>query len=400
MLTSSTSCANTAGTNASATYNPSTFTAGCGATNKVDVWYRFIAVSTTQTITVSSGPSQVRLELFSGTCGSMTSLACSNSSIIYTNLAIGTTYYIRVYTQNSNTGAFNICVTYSPPANDDCSGATSLTSYPSCINTAGTLNAATANGATALGCFAAGTYYDVWYSFVAATTTETVTVSSLGANITNPQIQIYGGTCAALTNLTACGTTSVTKSGLTIGTTYYVRVANLNANPSGAGTVANFNICVTHTAPANDDCSGAVSLTSGTTCVNTGGTLVGASYTTISAIGCGTASRNDVWYSFVAVGANTTITLSSAPANPRIQLFSGSCAALTSVACVSGTTLASTTLTPGTTYYVRIYTDPNTISASNTFNICVTHTPPANDDCGGAISLTSNTGCINTTGSL
>jgi trimeric autotransporter adhesin len=401
-LTSSTSCVNTAGTNVNATYNPSTFpgvTIGCGASNKSDVWYRFVAQTTTQTITVSSAPSQVRVQLLSGTCGSFTSLACGNASITYTALTIGSTYYIRVYTQNSNTGTFNICVTYSPPANDDCAAAVSLSSNTSCVNTAGTLNLATANGATALGCFGPGTYYDVWYSFIAANTTETITISSLGANIINPQVQLYGGTCAALTNLTACGTTSITKSGLTVGTTYYVRVANLNANPSGAGAVANFNICVTHTPPANDDCSGAISLTSGTTCVNTAGTLVGASYTTISSIGCGVANRNDAWYSFVAVTSNPTITLSSAPANPRIQLFSGTCGSLTSIACGTSS-LAATGLTVGANYYIRIYTDPNTISASNTFNICVTHAPPANDNCAGAISLTSYTACSNTAGTL
>lgn len=402
-LTSNTSCINTAGTNVNATWNPTTFpgaTIGCGATDKFDVWYTFVAQATTHTITVSSAPSQIRVQLLSGTCGSFTSLACGNTTITYNLLTVGVTYYIRVYTQNSNTGTFNICVTHTPPVNDNCAGATSLTSNTSCINTAGTLNISTANGATPLGCFAAGTYYDVWYSFVAAATTETVTLSSLGANITNPQIQIYGGTCAALTNLSACGTTSVTQSGLTVGTTYYVRVANMTTNPSGIGTVANFNICVTHTPPANDECTGAISLTSNAACSNTAGTLIGASPSTIASIGCGVANRNDVWYSFVAYASNTTITLSSAPANPRIQLFSGSCASLTSVACASGTSLNVTTLIPGITYYVRIYTDPSTISASNTFNICVTHAAPSNNDCAGAITITSNTSCVNTTGSL
>jgi hypothetical protein len=400
LLTSSTSCVNTAGTNVNATYNPSSLpNPGCGATDKYDVWYRFVAQASTHTITISSGPSQVRVQLLSATCGSFTSLACGNTSVTYSSLTVGTTYYIRVYTQNPNSGTFNICVTHTPPPNDNCSSATSLSSNATCVNTAGTLNIATASGST-LGCFGAGTYYDVWYSFVAAAATETVTLSSIGANITNPQIQIYGGSCASLTNISACGTTSITQSGLTIGTTYYIRVANLNSDPSGSGGVADFNICVTHTPPANDECAGAISLTSNSSCSNTAGTLVGATPSSITTIGCGVASRNDVWYSFVAVGANTTITLSSAPANPRIQLFSGSCGSLTSVACVSGLSLASTTLTPGTTYYVRIYTDPSTVSASNTFNICVTHSVPSNDECASAISLTSNTGCINTTGSL
>src|SRR5436190_4655253 len=402
-LTSNTSCINTPGTTVNATWNPTAFpgaTIGCGATDKYDVWYTFVAQANTHTITISSAPSQIRVQLLSGTCGSFTSLACGNTTITYASLIVGNTYYIRVYTQNTKTGTFNICVTHAPPANDNCASAISLTSNTTCVNTAGTLNISTANGATPLGCFAVGTYYDVWYTFVAAAATETVTLSSLGVNVSNPQIQIYGGNCAGLTNLSACGTTSVTKSGLTVGTTYYVRVANMTSNPSGSGGVADFNICVTHTPPANDECTGAISLTSNAACSNTGGTLIGASPSSIVSIGCGVANRNDVWYSFVAYGANTTITLSSAPANPRIQLFSGSCASLTSVACASGTSLNITTLTVGTTYYVRIYTDPSTISAANTFNICVTHAAPANDNCAGAISLTSNTTCINTSGSL
>lgn len=393
VLTSSTSCVNTGGTLTSSTYTPPI--SGCGATFKNDVWYSFVALASTETITLSSAPSQIRIQLFSGTCGSLTSVACGNSSLIAPGLSIGVTYLIRIYSQNNSTGTFNICVTHAPPANDNCAGAVSLTSNTSCVNTASTLNSASATAGLPAGCQPVGTHYDVWFSFVAATTTETVTISSLGANITNPRIQLYSGSCAGLTSLT-CGTTTLTNAALTVGNTYYVRVANLGSDPSGNGTVADFNICVTHTAPANDNCAGAISLTSGATCVNTGGTLVGATYTTIPTIGCGVASRNDVWYSFVAVSASSTITLSSAPANPRIQLFSGSCGSLVSVACGTNT-LAATGLTAGNTYYVRIYTDPN---ASGTFNICITHLAPANNDCAGAISLTSFTTCINTAGTL
>lgn len=394
LLTSATSCVNTGGTLTSSTYTPPM--PGCGATNKNDVWYYFVAQAANHTITVSSGPSQMRLQLFSGTCASLTSVACGNSSIAATGLTVGNTYYVRVYNQSNNSGTFNICITHAAPANDNCAGAVSLTSYTSCINTASTLNLATATGGLPAGCQPGGTHYDVWFSFVAATTSETITISGLGANINNPRIQLYSGSCAVLTSV-ACGTTTLTQGGLTIGNTYFVRVANLNADPSGTGTVANFNICVTHTGPANDDCAGAISLTSGAVCVNTGGTLVGATYSTISPLGCGVANRNDVWYSFVAVSSNPTITLSSAPANPRIQLFSGSCGSLTSLSC-GNTSLTASGLTVGNTYYIRVYTDPNVLSG--TFNICITHVTPANDNCAGAISLTSYTTCTNTASTL
>src|SRR6187401_2006464 len=94
-LTSNTSGVNTAGTNVNATWNPSTFpgtTIGCGASDKFDVWYRFVAQSFSETITISSAPSQIRLQLLSGTCGSFTSIACGNTSIVATGLTIGNTY--------------------------------------------------------------------------------------------------------------------------------------------------------------------------------------------------------------------------------------------------------------------------------------------------------------------
>jgi hypothetical protein len=392
-ITSSTSCINTAGTLVSSTYTPPL--AGCGATNKNDVWYKFVAQASTETITFTSGFSQPRIQLFSGSCGSLVSVACGNASLVASGLTVSNTYYIRIYTQDNSSGAFNLCVVHTGPANDDCAGAISLTSNTSCVNTAGTLNLATSTAGVPVGCAPVGTHYDVWYSFVAATTTETITISGLGGNITNPRIQLFSGTCGALSSL-SCGTTTITNSSLTIGTTYYVRVANLTTNPSGSGSLANFSICVTHTGPANDDCANAILLTSNLACSNTGGTLVGATYATISPIGCGVASRNDVWYKFVAAASNATITLSSTPANPRIQLFSGTCGALSSLACGTST-LTYSSLTVGTTYYVRIYTDPN---ASGTFNICITHTRPANDDCAGAINLNSSTTCTNTAGSL
>ena len=169
-LTSNTSCVNTAGTNVNATWNPTTFpgaTVGCGAIDKSDVWYTFVAQSSTQTITISSAPAQISFTIIFRYMW-IIHINCLRKYYHYTTgLTAGNTYYIRVYTQNSNTGTFNICVTHTPPANDNCAGATSLTSNTTCINTAGTLNSATASGGTS-GCFGAGTYYDVWFSFVAA----------------------------------------------------------------------------------------------------------------------------------------------------------------------------------------------------------------------------------------
>lgn len=155
--------------------------------------------------------------------------------------------------------------------------------------------------------------------------------------------------------------------------------------------------------PANDACGSAVVLNSGTSCVNTGGSLrtsaVNATATAGISAFCGLTSSADVWYSFIAETAYPTITLSSMATamddNPRLQLFgTSSCTVATlnanSLACASGTnttTLSINTastpggagLTVGATYLIRVFTTSTVVSPSTawTFNICVTDPLPA-----------------------
>lgn len=130
--------------------------------------------------------------------------------------------------------------------------------------------------------------------------------------------------------------------------------------------------------PANDNCANAVLLTSGTSCVNTTGTVVSATNSGIAVAPCTGNPNDDVWYRFVSSSTDHTITLSNIGSNlntsgPRIQLFSGTCAGLTSVACGT-TSIALTTLARNTTYYIRVYSAGTAAVTSNGgFRICVTH---------------------------
>jgi hypothetical protein len=70
-----------------------------------DVWYSFIAQTTDVTITLEPQFNGI-LTLFSGTCNSLTQLACSdvgndgvNEEISYNSFMIGQTYYFRIYSQ-------------------------------------------------------------------------------------------------------------------------------------------------------------------------------------------------------------------------------------------------------------------------------------------------------------
>jgi hypothetical protein len=334
--------------------------------------------------------------------GVLTSLGCQAANVAggeltLTTLTVGNTYYVRVYVTSNPTASstsnwnFNICL-QQPPVNDLCTGAVNLTPGATCNSISGTLDLAIPTVVTiATGCVVTGTYYDVWYSFVATAVTHTITLGSLGSNFTAPRIQIFSGTCAALVPVGCASATTLTQGALLIGTTYYVRIANFGANPSGTGTVANFNICLTAAAaaPSNDLCADAVLLTSSTTCLSISGTIHNATASSPVVPGsCGLSTAPDVWYSFIAQTAYPQIQLTgigtNLQTNGRIQLLTGSCGSFVTVGSChsipgSATTTINTTtnpggagLTVGQTYYIRItHNTLSSITTNGTFSICI-----------------------------
>lgn len=262
LLTPGTTCVNTSGTLFNAT---SSGIAGSCAGTKYDVWYTFTtpagctAVNIDMADIVAGGSnlstSTTFMEAFNGpNCGTTSISSCTamGTTLALTGLAPSTSYRLRVFSTTIPTSGnaakwdYNICITYvPPPANDDCSGAIALTPGTTCTNITGSVASATASTGLPAGCESVGTHYDVWYKFVAANNSSTVTISALGAGFSSPEIQLYSGACGSLTSL-ACGTTTLTSSSLTIGFTYYIRVSNIGSSPASAG---GFSICVTNPTP-------------------------------------------------------------------------------------------------------------------------------------------------------
>lgn len=172
-------------------------------------------------------------------------------------------------------------------------------------------------------------------------------------------------------------------------------------------------------APVNDNCANATLLTVGTACVATNGTVDQATQSLI-AIDCATFVGNandDVWYRFVAPGANVTVFLECNEFfDGVIDLRSGACNG-TNIDCMDNfiaggsETLLATGLTAGTTYRFRVYDYEAGYPADPTFSVCVYATPdaPANDLCEdadiqslsvpGAVSVNGdNTGATDTEG--
>ena len=144
----------------------------------------------------------------------------------------------------------------------------------------------------------------------------------------------------------------------------------------------------------NDNCPSAFALTvnPSTTCVtSTNGTT---SIATQSQIGCTGSADDDVWFSFVATASIHTVTVTPDTLYDAVlEIFSGSCGSLSSIACQDATIIYSpevatvSGLTIGATYYVRVYSYFSSSFDRGTFSICVT-TPF--DPCS---SITTISGC-------
>lgn len=391
----------TFGTNSLTNHNT-----GCSMSNN-GVWYSFVGNGQTTTITsTANGSFDHGMAIVSGSCGSFTNITCQDAGFgggteTFTfNAVLGTTYYVYIAnwdSASSATGGFTIsrtCIT--PPTNDNCSGAITLTPALNCSYTNyTTLGATDSVGPPAPGC-ASYNGGDVWFR-VTVPASGILTIDTQTGGITDSGMAVYSGTCGALTLITCDDDSSanglmssINLTGQTPGATLFIRVWEYgNDNP---GT---FGICVTTPGPPiNDNCATAVALNTNPTTFCTASTSGTTFLATSSLAGCVGNADDDVWYTFEAYETSHTVTVTPGTlANAVFQVYSGTCLGLTSIACVNTTTgslneaTVLTGLTVGATYYIRVYSFSNGIG-QGTFSICVTTacTP------GGGVG-TNSTGC-------
>jgi gliding motility-associated-like protein len=362
------------------------------------------------------------VQLFSGGCAVLASLSCKDDAgtggteiINATGLTAGQTYRIRVYHYGAGSGSgnFTICVTEAPPppANDNCSTATSLNVNTSCSYTNGTTDGATASQT---GC--SGTADDdVWYSFVATNAVQTIKVHPTDAS--DFVVQLFSGACSSLSSVSCQDATfsgqdeQLSAVGLIPGQTYFIRVYDYYN-----GNTGDFQICITGTAtaiPTNDEPCSAIQLPTVTSnCNYAEFTTVGAS-ASVSAPNPATcaggsapqqggfsASSKDVWFA-ITVPSSGNVFITSKPnmgsgaiTDGVMALYSGSCSALSQIACSDDYStypgasndflplISATGLTPGSTVYLRYF---GYGSSSGTFGLCVT--TATNDNCANALYI-------------
>lgn len=415
-INSNATCINTAGTTVGATYQNNANNGGtptCASPGAPDVWYSFTpTVTATYSITTAAGTiTDGGLALYSGSaCNTLSSLICNDDggpnspmSQVSAILTSGVTYYIRVWEYSSGTGTFNICVQQgapppAAPSNDNPCSATPVTVNPS--STCTSLSNGSVVGATSstvgLGSCSGNADDDVWYSFVATSTTHTVSLNNVAGSATDLYHSVHPGPCGSIGAALVCSDpNSSTVTGLTIGNTYFIRVYTYT---SGSQTTT-FSVCVTSPppAPSNDDPTGATPITPAATCSYTNFTTVGATATTcgtIPAPGCASYSGGDVWFSVVvpASGGFILDSQTGGITDGGMAVYSGvPCGVMSLLYCDDDSSpngsMPSVTVaaTAGSTVYVRFWEYGN--DDDGTFGICATtYTPPAapsnNNPCG------------------
>ena len=126
-----------------------------------------------------------------------------------------------------------------------------------------------------------------------------------------------------------------------------------------------------------DNCTDAIllSVSNNSNCTNTfTGTTLGATESQTPCVG---NADDDVWFKFVATNTSHIVTVKGLTLyDSVVQIFSGNCTSLVSIACVDATiaseeVVAANNLTVGATYFIRVYSYGGN-TASGTFTICVT----------------------------
>lgn len=317
-------------------------------------------------------------------------LVTTNSFTPSTALAADTNFYVRVVAVGTG-GESSACsetmfkTIPPPPSNDECSSAITLTVNPD-LN-CGTVTAGYTLGATDSGLIPDPCYGDadddVWFKFVATSTTHKISLNnilSIGSDDDeDTYFQVFDGSCSSLSSILCSDATSSTISGLTVGSTYYVRVYSYY----GAGSNQSFDICIGTfpPPPANDACSGALQATAfpynyvqsdGEGATNNGGFITA----------CTNGMNDGTWFTFTGNGNAHDITVtmpSGSEFDAEIGVYTGSCGNLVCVDRVDdegegGTETISIPTVSGTTYFVNVgYYDDTIDEPEGTFTINITN---------------------------
>lgn len=143
----------------------------------------------------------------------------------------------------------------------------------------------------------------------------------------------------------------------------------------------------------NDECVNALvaPVNDNTSCLNTvHGSIIGATASSDPNT-CGGTDDDDVWFQFTAINTTHSIALNNVTGSTTDLfhvLYSGSCGTLTQLYCSEPNNSVATGLTPGQTYFVRVYSSTSTPGQTSEFDLCI-GIPPS---CDNSLAFCGDTG--------
>jgi hypothetical protein len=335
--------------------------ANCGgAANARDVWFKFVAPNPSVTVRIyGSGGFIPRVSVYDATITALPNCVAGlqglTATTTATGLTIGSTYYVRVYHDNTGTQA--------------------------------TATATIGGGAVTGLTITPGTNYS----------NPATAFSGYSPQNQGPRISFTGGggngaASGWTTPTVATAVLPLTAGNLSlVGGSGYTSAPTVTIESPDWGVTGEFGI-ILFSLPENDDCSGATSLINllNTGCVNSQNSVTsntqGATGSAEPTV-CGTPD-DDLWYKFTAINTNTYIQAQGTNLfDAAFQVYNGGvapgdCSGKTSVICVNTNgagALDSATITTviGNTYYVRVYHAGAGSVPGETFTLCVSSAPPA-----------------------
>lgn len=377
----------TAGSDQDVTCNS---TSATGTNN--GAWYTYTPAANVLGRFAETGTLDTVVAAFTGTCGSLTQIACSDTpETLDLNLTGGTQYYflVGIWSSTASTSTTQISITYTEPMATGvcCSNTTGACTVQfdnvACATTATVNNSVTtcaagtpsgscpavkiccnaATGACTVlygGDCGSGTVQGTGTTCSAGTPSTSCPVLNVCCNDTSGLCVIrYDGGCDVGFSLASGTTCSAPNpcppSGACCSGTTCTQILDSNSSSCADYRGAN-SVCTPNPCLPNDVCSGALPITVGSTYdVTIAADATGDIDATCNSA-TATATGYGVWYT-ITTGANAgTVSLTDNDSNDIItQVFSGSCGSLVPVSCSDTETGATHLLpSPNTTYYVLL----------------------------------------------
>jgi gliding motility-associated-like protein len=357
----------------------------CAGTDDDDVWFQFTATSTQHIISllnVAGSTNDLFHVLYSGNCGALTQLYCSDpNTSTASNLIPGQTYFIRIYSYTSTPGqttTFSLCIgTPVPPPtciNNQPAGNTCQTATPICnLNgyCGSTSSSYTADYWSQLNSIFCGSIENnSFLTFVATSNSISFDVwVTSSQNNDGIQIMIFSATnCSGPVTDYTCwspgivpvGATNISATGLIVGNTYYIMIDGYGGDVCDYVIAANSGIQTQVNATTSND----------TICM--GGNV-----------------------NLDAAGGNGTYNWTSSPATTGLSASTGS--AITFTPTAAGVYTITATSTDGNTVCPQDVSDSVTITVNeDTIPVFDTFGPYCSGVTIPALPNTSNNGIIGT----